>query len=188
MTLERVKASRRDEATRAAEALGASVQFMDAGDYPLRVSDERLFDLVRIYRMLQPELVLTHSLRDPYNFDHPLASQVAQEARIVAQAHGHEPGDACHRRAAACSCSSRTRPERCDCQPRRAARYHAGVGQEADAAMRTHGGAGASVGVLHPRGAAQRGVQAGATATARAEPTPRAYQRHVPRKSPRSCA
>jgi 4-oxalomesaconate hydratase len=47
---------------------------------------------VNIYRELQPEFVLTHSLHDPYNFDHPLASHFAQEARIVAQAHGHDPG------------------------------------------------------------------------------------------------
>jgi 4-oxalomesaconate hydratase len=37
--------------------------------------------------------VLSHSLEDPYNFDHPLASHVAQEARIIAQAHGHNPGE-----------------------------------------------------------------------------------------------
>src|SRR5690606_18770096 len=37
--------------------------------------------------------VLTHSALDPYNFDHPLATHVAQEARIIAQAHGHRPGE-----------------------------------------------------------------------------------------------
>ncbi|MOA26640.1 4-oxalmesaconate hydratase [compost metagenome] len=36
--------------------------------------------------------MLTHSQKDPYNFDHPLATHVAQEARIIAQAHGHQPG------------------------------------------------------------------------------------------------
>ena len=91
MTIERVKANRRDEALRAAEILGAEVRFLDVGDYPMRVSDEVLNELVHTYRELRPEFVLTHSLRDPYNFDHPLASQVAQEARIVAQAHGHDP-------------------------------------------------------------------------------------------------
>ncbi len=91
MTLDRVKAARRDEATRAAEILGASVRFLDCGDYPLRVSDDVLFQLVDIYRELRPAFVLTHSLKDPYNFDHPLATHVAQEARIIAQAHGHRP-------------------------------------------------------------------------------------------------
>jgi len=90
--LEQVKSSRRAEALEAAEILGAEVEFFDVGDYPMRVSDEVLYRLVDLYRDLQPEFVLTHSLEDPYNFDHPLAAHVAQEARIIAQAHGHKPG------------------------------------------------------------------------------------------------
>ena len=92
MTLERVKANRGEEAIRAAEALGARVTFFDVGDYPMRVADSILFDLASLYRKIRPDFVLTHSLKDPYNFDHPLAAHIAQEARIVAQAHGHEPG------------------------------------------------------------------------------------------------
>lgn len=91
MTIERVKATRREEALKAAEILGACVRFLDCGDYPLRLGNDALFQLVDIYRELRPQFVLTHSLKDPYNFDHPLASQFAQEARIVAQAHGHDP-------------------------------------------------------------------------------------------------
>jgi 4-oxalomesaconate hydratase len=92
MTMEKVKAVRKRESLHAAEVLGAAqVQFFDLGDYPLRAPDEALFKLARIYRELRPEFVLTHSLKDPYNFDHPLATHVAQEARVVAQAHGHEP-------------------------------------------------------------------------------------------------
>src|SRR5579862_3766293 len=82
MTLEKVKADRKDEALRAAEVLGAEVQFFDLGDYPMRVSDEALYRLAGLYRELRPEFILTHSLKDPYNFDHPLAAHVAQEARI----------------------------------------------------------------------------------------------------------
>jgi 4-oxalomesaconate hydratase len=92
MTLEKVKSARKEEAVRAAEILGAQAKFLDAGDYPMRLGESALNELVGIYRELQPEFVLTHSLQDPYNFDHPLAGHVAQEARIVAQAHGHEPG------------------------------------------------------------------------------------------------
>jgi 4-oxalomesaconate hydratase len=91
MTLERVKASRKDEAQRAADTLGGEIEFFDAGDYPLRSTPAMLDRLVDIYRELQPEFVLTHSLEDPYNFDHPEAARLAQEARIVAQAHGHKP-------------------------------------------------------------------------------------------------
>ena len=93
MTMEKVKTARRDEAQRAGDVLGAELEFFDLGDYPLRVSDDALLRLVDIYRDLQPSFVLSHSLKDPYNFDHPLAMHVAQEARIIAQAEGHKPGE-----------------------------------------------------------------------------------------------
>ena len=91
MTIDAVKASRKQEANRAAEILGARMIFFDVGDYPMRIEDKTLYELAAIYRKIRPEFVLTHSLEDPYNFDHPLASHIAQEARIVAQAHGHDP-------------------------------------------------------------------------------------------------
>ena len=94
MTLERVKALRREEALTAAAVLGGEMEFLDCGDYPLNFTAAHLDQLVDIYRSLQPGFVLTHSLEDPYNFDHPQAAHVAQEARIVAQAHGHKPGGA----------------------------------------------------------------------------------------------
>ena len=37
--------------------------------------------------------MLTHSRQDPYNFDHPATSEFTQHARIIAQAHGHRPGE-----------------------------------------------------------------------------------------------
>jgi len=92
MTVEQVKASRREEAMQAAEILGAEIEFFDLGDYPLRVGDDALMRLVDVYRDLQPSFVLSHSAKDPYNFDHPLAMHVTQEARIIAQAEGHNPG------------------------------------------------------------------------------------------------
>ncbi len=91
-SLEEVKAVRRKEAERAAEILGGEPIFFDLGDYPMRVDDEALYRLADIYRKNRPEFVLTHSLEDPYNFDHPLAARAAQEARVIAQAHGHNPG------------------------------------------------------------------------------------------------
>ena len=92
MTLERVKSERRRESLAAAEVLGGEVDFFDCGDYPMRVSDETLARLADLYQSLQPAWVLTHANEDPYNFDHPLAAHVAQEARVIAQAHGHRPG------------------------------------------------------------------------------------------------
>ncbi len=91
MTLEAVKKARHKEAEDAAAVLGARLRMLDLGDYPLRVPDSVVCDLADIFREVAPEFVLTHSVKDPYNADHPLASQVAQEARIIAQAHGHRP-------------------------------------------------------------------------------------------------
>jgi 4-oxalomesaconate hydratase len=91
MTLERVKAVRQKEAEKAAAVLGGDPIFFNAGDYPLRPTEELLERLVALYRDLRPEFVLTHPLQDPYNFDHPETARLAQEARIIAQAHGH-PG------------------------------------------------------------------------------------------------
>lgn len=92
-TIEKVKTERRKEAETAADILGGETVFFDIGDYPLRLTDDHLFQLVDIYRKYHPEFVLTHSKEDPYNFDHPLATHFAQEARIIAQAHGHNPGE-----------------------------------------------------------------------------------------------
>ncbi len=94
MTLERVKADRRREAQAASDILGSEIVFLDTGDYPLRVGEELLYTIADHYRELHPRFVLTHSLADPYNFDHPEAARLAQEARIVAQAHGHKPQQA----------------------------------------------------------------------------------------------
>jgi 4-oxalomesaconate hydratase len=91
-TMEGVKAARHKEAEAAAEILGGKLVVFDVGDYPMRLNDEHLNKLVALYRQIQPEFVLTHSLQDPYNFDHPEAARFAQEARIVAQAHGHPGG------------------------------------------------------------------------------------------------
>jgi 4-oxalomesaconate hydratase len=92
MTIDRVKHDRQGEAERAAEALGVhNIQFWDVGDYPMNLTQEHLFRLADVYRSLRPAFVLTHSRRDPYNFDHPMTTEFAQHARVIAQAHGHDP-------------------------------------------------------------------------------------------------
>ncbi len=92
MTLNRVKAARRQEAEAAASVLGATIEFFDLGDYPMRADTDTLLRLANVFRQVQPAFVLSHSLKDPYNYDHPLAMNLAQEARIIAQAEGHNPG------------------------------------------------------------------------------------------------
>lgn len=93
-TLDEIKAIRRDEAERAASILGADVRFFDAGDYPLVESPEVTDGLVRLFREVVPTVVLTHTLTDPYNGDHPAAARMALQARVLAQAVGYQaPGD-----------------------------------------------------------------------------------------------
>jgi 4-oxalomesaconate hydratase len=92
--LAEIKEIRRDEASRAAEVLGAAIEFADAGDYPLRESDELVDTIVRCYRRVNPQVVLTHPLADPYNPDHPAAARMALQARVYAQAVGYDaPGE-----------------------------------------------------------------------------------------------
>ena len=84
--LDEIKTIRRDEATAAAAALGAEIEFLDLGDYPLLESPEAIEKLVDVFRRTQPTVVLTHPLADPYNGDHPAAARMALQARVLAQA------------------------------------------------------------------------------------------------------
>lgn len=92
--LDEIKELRRAEATNAARVLGAEIEFLDAGDYPLRHTHELTDRIVRVYREVKPSVVLTHPLADPYNQDHPTAGRMALDARVLAQAIGYDaPGE-----------------------------------------------------------------------------------------------
>ena len=88
-TLESIKEARREEAGRAADILGGDIAFLDAGDYPLKMSDDLMDALVQEFRDCRPEVVLTHALADPYNFDHPAAADITLKCRVYAQAMGY---------------------------------------------------------------------------------------------------
>jgi 4-oxalomesaconate hydratase len=90
--LDQVKAARRSEGEQAAKVLGAEIEFFDAGDYPLEATPELINRLIKLYRSVQPSVVLTHAPSDPYNFDHPKACEIAMKARVLAQAPG-VPGE-----------------------------------------------------------------------------------------------
>jgi 4-oxalomesaconate hydratase len=93
LKLDEIKALRRSEAEAAAAVLGAEIRFLDAGDYPLRETDELTDQIVRVYRDVEPTVVITHTLSDPYNGDHPAAARLAMQARVLAQAPGYDaPG------------------------------------------------------------------------------------------------
>ena len=92
MSLDEVKAVRRDEAEAAASALNAhDIQFFDFGDYPLEIDREGKYKIVDLIRKVQPTFMLSHSKYDPYNTDHMYATEVAMECRMIAQAWGHNP-------------------------------------------------------------------------------------------------
>jgi 4-oxalomesaconate hydratase len=92
-SLDEVKAIRRSEAEDAAQALGVHrLELFDLGDYPLHLEKEDKFRLVDLIREVQPTFMMSHSQYDPYNTDHMYMTQVALEARMIAQAWGHDPG------------------------------------------------------------------------------------------------
>ncbi|MFS2224538.1 PIG-L deacetylase family protein [Pantoea sp. B65] len=116
MTENTVKEIRQQEAQKAAEILGASIEFFDLGDYPLPRDKEVLFRLADVCRRIQPHFILTHSMHDPYNYDHPLAFNLAMEARIIAQAEGYRPGEKVVE-APPVYCFEPHQPEQCNWKP-----------------------------------------------------------------------
>lgn len=89
-----VKAARRDEAEAAATHLGThDIRFFDLGDYPLTLDRPALDRLAEVMREVQPEFILTHGREDPYNSDHAATMKFVLDARMIAQAWGHRPGE-----------------------------------------------------------------------------------------------
>jgi len=87
-TVENVKRIRQEEAKTAAEAVGANFQCLDLGDYPLNMTESGIAQLVNIFQDFQPSIVITHSPVDPFNPDHPAASQMVQRARLLSTGAG----------------------------------------------------------------------------------------------------
>jgi 4-oxalomesaconate hydratase len=78
-----VKKIRHEQALKAADILGTPIQFLDWGDYPMLLSDERIAQLTTVIGNFEPTVILTHSEKDPFNPDHPLAFQAVQRARLL---------------------------------------------------------------------------------------------------------
>lgn len=91
-TVENVKRIRHDEASQAAEAIGASFQCLDLGDYPLIVDDTALMRLTELIRATAPDVIVTHTEKDPFNPDHPVAYAITQRARLLASGAGVASG------------------------------------------------------------------------------------------------
>src|ERR671934_3050231 len=87
-TVENVKRIRHGEAEHAATALGASFRCLDLGDYPLVVEGDALALLTDAIRELAPDVIVTHTDRDPFNPDHPVAFTAVERARALAAGAG----------------------------------------------------------------------------------------------------
>lgn len=87
-TEQSVKIIRHAQAQQAADIIGTPIQFLDWGDYPMLLSDERIRQLTEIIGDFEPSVILTHSEKDPFNPDHPLAFQAVQRARLLSSGAG----------------------------------------------------------------------------------------------------
>jgi 4-oxalomesaconate hydratase len=87
-TIERVKEIRHGEAERAAAALGADFVALDLGDYPLEIDKEALLRIADLIRDFKPDVLLTHTDRDPFNPDHAQAFFAVDRARSLAAGAG----------------------------------------------------------------------------------------------------
>ena len=87
-TIENVKRLRHEQASAAAEIVGAEFRCLDLGDYPLTISEAVMEQLTGLFRDMEPDILLTHTPVDPFNPDHPVASQAVQQARLLASGAG----------------------------------------------------------------------------------------------------
>jgi len=87
-TVERVKEIRHAEAERAAAALGATFECLDLGDYPLEIDKAGLVAIADRIRALAPDVLVTHTDRDPFNPDHAVAFRAVERARALAAGAG----------------------------------------------------------------------------------------------------
>jgi 4-oxalomesaconate hydratase len=87
-TEERVKEIRRGEAQTAAAVLGADFRSLDLGDYPLIMDAGAVDQLTDQIRELEPQLIITHAARDPFNPDHGVAHEATIQARQLASGAG----------------------------------------------------------------------------------------------------
>jgi 4-oxalomesaconate hydratase len=87
-TIERVKEIRHGEAERAAQHLGADFVALDLGDYPLEIDKDALIRIADLIREFKPDVVLTHTDRDPFNPDHAQAFFAVDRARSLAAGAG----------------------------------------------------------------------------------------------------
>src|SRR5512132_1503821 len=73
-------------------ALGASFRCLDLGDYPLQIDADALNQIADAIRAFAPDVLITHTDRDPFNPDHPVAFTAVDRARGLAAGAGVQSG------------------------------------------------------------------------------------------------
>ena len=88
--LAEIRALRREEATAAAQILGAEIVFLDWGDLCFDFTSERARRLAQEIRDFRPQAILTHHGPDPVSMDHDTTWRLALRAAQIARAPGLE--------------------------------------------------------------------------------------------------
>lgn len=90
-TLENVKETRKGELLAAAKCLGLSedkVDIWDYQDYHMDITEERMEQLTRKIREVQPHIIISHGPRDAFNPDHEAVSKFVFDAAVLSTSNG----------------------------------------------------------------------------------------------------
>lgn len=88
ITEEEVTEIRKEEAKKSAEILGAEIEFLDWSDHLLTYDRNRVARIAEILKIFHPQIVLTHWISDPLNYDHPNTANAVLMALRLAQVRG----------------------------------------------------------------------------------------------------
>lgn len=88
VTLAEVQARRRAEAETAADILGAKLKILSLEDFPLIPPESLYGEVAEEIRSASPDIIITHTSRDPSNIDHVVAYETAVRARMMVTSPG----------------------------------------------------------------------------------------------------
>ncbi|MBE6905207.1 MAG: PIG-L family deacetylase [Ruminococcaceae bacterium] len=96
-TVEACKECRKNEARAAAAVIGVdSIEFFDFRDYPLDLNTDQIRNLGHRILHLRPDVILTHWIKDPFNFDHEVTAKAVIRAVSAAGMLGAQPNTPSH--------------------------------------------------------------------------------------------
>lgn len=87
-SVEEVKKLRHEMSEEASHILGCDFKCLNWGDYPMQLTADRIMQLAEIIREFEPHVILTHTPKDPFNPDHPMAYRAVERARLLSAGAG----------------------------------------------------------------------------------------------------